>query len=123
VTGAYFLVRRKVIDDIGFLDEKFFMYVEELEYCFRAKKKGWQVFYTPASKIIHLGGQSGTSKGAILGEYQGLKYFFAKHKPVWQMIFLRLFLKIGALLRIFLFGIIKKDLEARKIYAEAFRIS
>lgn len=123
VTGAFFLVRRKVIDETGLLDENFFMYVEEMDYCFRAKRKGWQVFYTPRTKIIHLGGQSGTSKGAILREYQGLKYFFAKHKPAWQSFFLRVFLKIGALARIFLFGIIKGSLEARKIYAEAFRIS
>lgn len=123
VTGAFFLVRKKVIDEIGFLDENIFMYVEEVEYCYRAKKEGWKVFYTPITKIIHLGGQSGTSKGAILGEYKGLKYFFAKHKPAWQISLLRGILKIGALLRIFLFGIIKGSPEARRIYAEAFRIS
>ena len=123
VTGAFFLVRRKVIDETGLLDENFFMYVEEMDYCFRAKKKGWQVFYTPASKIIHLGGQSGTSKMAILSEYRGLEYFYKKHKPAWQTPFLRGFLKIGALLRIFLFGIIKGSPEARRIYAEALRIS
>lgn len=123
VTGAFFLIRKKAVKEVGFLDEKFFMYVEEMEYCFRAKKKGWQVVFAPITKIIHLGSQSGTHKRAILGEYQGLKYFFGKHEPFWQMIFLRFFLKIGSLLRIFLFGIIKKDKEALKIYAEAFRIS
>ena len=123
VTGAFFLIRKKVISDIGFLDEKFFMYVEELEYCFRVKKKDWQVLYTPITKIIHLGGQSSGTRRAIISEYQGLKYFFAKHKKRWEAIPLRIFLRIGAALRIFLFGIIKKDLEARKIYAEAFRIS
>ncbi len=123
ITGAFFLIRKKVVEEIGLLDENFFMYVEEMDYCFRAKKRGWKVFYTPLTKIIHLGGKSGGSKMAILGEYQGLKYFYQKHMPSWQMPFLRGLLKIGALFRIFLFGIIKKDLEARKIYAEAFRIA
>lgn len=123
VTGAFFLIRKQVQEEIGFLDEKFFMYVEEMEYCYRAKKAGWQVFYTPVTKIIHLGGQSGTAKGVLLGEYQGLQYFFGKHKPAWQKIFLRLFLKIGALLRLVLFGIIKKNPEVRRIYVEAFRFA
>lgn len=123
VTGAFFLISRNVVDQIGFLDENFFMYVEEMEYCFRAKKKDWQVVFAPITKIIHLGGQSSGTRRAIISEYQGLKYFFAKHKKRWETIPLRIFLRIGAVLRIFLFGIIKQDKEALKIYAEAFSVS
>lgn len=123
VTGAFFLIRSKVIKDVGLLDENYFMYVEEMEYCYRAKKAGWEVIYNPITKIVHLGGQSGTSKNALLGEYRGLKYFFRKHKHAWEMIFLRIFLKLGAMFRILLFGIIKGNLEAKEIYVEAFRIA
>lgn len=123
VTGAFFLIRKKVIDQIGLLDENFFMYVEELEYCYRAKKAGWQIAYNPATKIIHFGGKSGTSRGAILGEYQGLRYFFAKHRPFWQGLVLRVFLKVGAILRIIVFGIIRNNKEAKDIYAQAYRIA
>jgi GT2 family glycosyltransferase len=122
VTGAFFLIRKDVIADIGFLDEKFFMYVEEMEYCYRAQKAGWQVVYIPITKIIHFGGKSSTSKNALVGEYRGLKYFYAKHEPFWKMFFLRFFLKAGAIFRILLFGIMKRNKEAKEAYVEALRI-
>jgi len=123
VTGAFFLIRREVVKKVGLLDEKFFMYVEEMEYCYRIQKAGFWVFYSPISKIIHLKGRSGLTRNAVLGEFSGLKYFFEKHKPGWQKPFLRLLLKTGAALRIFIFGIIKGNSEARKIYVEAFKIA
>lgn len=123
VTGAFFLIRKKVQEQIGFLDEKFFMYVEEMEYCYRAKKAGWQVAYTPETKIIHLGGKSGSARNAFLGEYRGLKYFYQKHKSSQQRLPLRFFLKAGALLRVFFFGIIKGDSNLKETYVEAFRLA
>jgi len=122
VTGAFFLMRKEVASELGPLDENFFMYVEEMEYCYRARKLGWQVSYTPVTKIIHLGGKSGTQKGSLIGEYKGLKYFYAKHKSSVEMFLFRILLKTGAILRIFLFGIIKGSKEARETYVEAFRI-
>lgn len=123
VTGAFFLMRREVVEQLGPLDENFFMYVEEMEYCYRARQLGWQVSYTPVTKIIHLGGRSGTQKGVLVGEYKGLKYFYAKHKSPVEMFFFSIFLKVGAILRILLFGIIKGSKEARETYVEAFRIT
>lgn len=120
VTGAFFLIRNKVINEIGFLDEKFFMYVEEMECCFRAKQAGWQIAYTPVTKVVHFGRKSGTSEGAILGEYKGLKYFFTKHMGSWRTLVLRILLRAGAILRILVFGIIMRDAKAGKIYAKAF---
>ncbi|OGM05505.1 hypothetical protein A2125_00310, partial [Candidatus Woesebacteria bacterium GWB1_43_5] len=55
VTGAFFLTRREVWDKIGYLDEGYFMYVEELDFCFRAKRFGWEVFYDPKHSLIHYG--------------------------------------------------------------------
>lgn len=123
VTGAFFLMRRQVLAQIGLLDENFFMYVEEMEYCYRAKRAGWQVVYTPRTKILHLGGQSGSSKRALTSEYQGLKYFFAKHHPAWQRFVLKIFLKGGAILRIILFGIIEGNKSRKEAYVEAFRLA
>jgi len=58
VMGAFFLVRRKVFDQIGLLDEKFFIWFEEVDFCRRAKQAGWNVAYYPGARIIHHGGQS-----------------------------------------------------------------
>ncbi len=120
VTGAFFLVRRKVIDDIGLLDEDYFMYVEEVDFCFRAKKAGWQVWYLPQWSIVHYERESATSEFALLSEYQGLKLFYKKHKSSWQYPVLRFLLKLGAFGRIVLFAILEGR-DSAKIYAKAFK--
>ena len=120
VTGAFFLVRRQAFDDTGYFDKDYFMYVEEVDYCFRAKEKGWQVWFLPEWSIIHYGGASGTSEFSLLSEYKGIVVFYKKHMPKWQFPLLRLFLKSGAVLRFILFGLIK-GVGTAKIYAKAFR--
>lgn len=122
VTGAFFLMRKEVFKKIGELDEKFFMYAEEMEFCYRAKKAGFEVNYTPRTKIIHLGGGSGGSENAIFGEFMGLKYFFNKHYPRWQGPLLRLLLKLGALIRLLIFGIMgEAALSKRKAYEKVLK--
>lgn len=111
LTGAYLLFRREVVGDVGYFDKDYFMYVEEIDYAYRAKKKGWQVWFLPKWSIIHYGGASGTSGSATILEYKSLKVFYKKHYPKWQMPALRLFLKLGSLPRL-LFNF--------KIYAKAF---
>lgn len=132
VTGAFFLIRGKVIKDAGLLDEKFFMYVEEVDYCFRAKKKGWQVFYVPTASIVHFRGASSPGDSvrfrrwsigkerSMVGEFKGLKRFYKKHYPAWQYPFLIFFLKLAALLRLIAFGFLGGQAYARTIYAKVF---
>lgn len=122
VTGAFFLIRKEVVEKIGLLDEKYFMYVEEVDYCFRAKKNGFLVAYTPIAKIIHFGRKSLRRPGeAIIREYKGLKIFYKKHYSSYQLPLLVLFLKVGAALRFLIFGIILGSKEARLAYAKAFK--
>ena len=54
------LIRREVIDEIGYLDELFFAYQEDADYCLRARQAGWQVYYNPEAQITHFGGQGGS---------------------------------------------------------------
>jgi len=60
VSGSCMFIRRKVIDDIGYLDEQFFAYQEDADYCFRARQAGWEIFFVPSARIIHYGGQGGS---------------------------------------------------------------
>jgi len=62
VTGCFMLVRREAIEQVGVMDERFFMYGEETDWCYRFGKKGWKVMFTPAGQIIHFGGQSAAQK-------------------------------------------------------------
>lgn len=123
VTGAFLFIRKEVVKKIGLLDEDFFMYVEEVDYCFRAKQAGFKVAYWPRAKVIHLGRKSLQSAiGAFVKEYQGLKLFYQKHSSRYQLVLLALLLKMGAMLRFTIFGIILGKEEARKAYAQAFKI-
>lgn len=63
VVGAYFLIRREVIDDIGMLDERYFLYSEEIDFCHGAQKSGWDVVFYPYARVVHLGGQSVSQSG------------------------------------------------------------
>jgi N-acetylglucosaminyl-diphospho-decaprenol L-rhamnosyltransferase len=58
VSGASFMVRREVLDSVGLLDEGYFMYYEELDLCLRARRAGWECWHVPASRVVHLVGQS-----------------------------------------------------------------
>jgi N-acetylglucosaminyl-diphospho-decaprenol L-rhamnosyltransferase len=58
VSGASMMVKRELIDRIGGLDESFFLYFEETEFCFRAKAAGYEVWYVPESRVVHIAGQS-----------------------------------------------------------------
>jgi GT2 family glycosyltransferase len=60
VSGSCMLIRREVVERIGYLDERFFAYQEDADFCARCWKAGWQVYYVPAAKIVHYGGQGGS---------------------------------------------------------------
>ncbi len=65
VPGCYFLLRKEVIEEIGLFDERYFLYCEEVDLCFSAKKAGWQVHYYPGTTVIHLGGESAKTDNQI----------------------------------------------------------
>jgi hypothetical protein len=104
VTGAFLMIRAEAAREVGYFDKDYFMYMEEVDYCFRAKKLGWQVMYLPRWSIIHYGGGSAGKEFSLTSEVAGLKVFYKKHLPKWQFPILRLIIKIGALLRIPIFG-------------------
>lgn len=100
VMGAFFMIRKSVIERIGMLDEDFWMYVEETEFCYRAKQQGWKVVFNPETKLIHLGQVTLGKKVALLKEYNGLSILYKKHPELGSLKALKFWLKIGAILRI-----------------------
>lgn len=58
VAGASMMMRREVIQNVGLMDEGYFMYYEEMDYCLQARRAGWSCWYVPASRIVHLVGQA-----------------------------------------------------------------
>ena len=60
LTSACLMVRRATLDEIGLLDENYFIYGDEVDLQYRIKKAGWQIYYLPEATIIHYGGRSMT---------------------------------------------------------------
>jgi N-acetylglucosaminyl-diphospho-decaprenol L-rhamnosyltransferase len=65
VVGCYYMVRKELIDQIGLFDPRYFLYFEEVDHCFAAKKAGWDVVFYPHTTVLHIGGESAKSDGAI----------------------------------------------------------
>ncbi|HIP95049.1 MAG TPA: glycosyltransferase family 2 protein [Leucothrix sp.] len=85
ITGCFFLTPRKLWEELEGLDETFFMYAEEADYCIRAIKKGYQPRVTPDARIIHHGGVSETNiSGKMLKLLKGKAELINKHAESWQ---------------------------------------
>ena len=82
--GAALLVRRELIDEIGGFDERFFLFSEEVDLCFRAREAGWKSVYTPAATFVHLGGASTRPNWSRMYREQlrGHVLFLEKHSGV-----------------------------------------
>lgn len=79
VSGGFFAIRRDLFQKMGGFDEHFFMYVEDQELCYRLKKEGYKVYYSPFATIKHMGQGSSNRTFAIVNIYKGLLYFQKKH--------------------------------------------
>ncbi len=124
LTGAALMVPKKVIAKVGSLDPNIFMYGEDVDWCLRIKLAGFNIYFSPLAKLVHIGrGSAGkVSKNAILGEYKGIIYIYKKHKSEFSLQILRLLLKIGALVRIFAFTIFGRK-ETANFYVEALKVA
>jgi GT2 family glycosyltransferase len=76
------LIRRQVVEQIGYLDERFFAYQEDADYCRRARQAGWLVYYVPESRIIHYGGMGGSRVQpyrSIIAWHKSYFLYYRKH--------------------------------------------
>lgn len=80
VSGSCMLIRRAVIEQIGYLDEQFFAYQEDAEFCFRARKAGWKIFYVPQAQITHFGGLGGSRFVPYRGIYAWHHSFYLYYR-------------------------------------------
>lgn len=99
--GGFFMIRNEVLDKIGILDERFFIWFEEVDYCQRVAKAGGEVWYTPAAECVDYIGQSFKQVKAS----QSQKYFrdsmlkyFQKWHPGWQYMILKIAWPVGMMM-------------------------
>lgn len=95
VSGACLLVRRKAAEQAGLLDERYFLYTEDVDFCAAIRALGHRVLFTPAAEVVHLRGRSrATAPGASDAAYRRSQLaFYEKHHPRWAPA-LRLYLRL-----------------------------
>jgi GT2 family glycosyltransferase len=102
--GAALLLRKSALDQVGLMDEDYFMYTEEVDLCYRLKKGGWQLWWVPEAEVLHYGGQSTklVKEKMFLTLYESRLKFFRKHHGPITANGYKLVLSAAALLRIIL---------------------
>lgn len=100
VSGASFMIRKDLFSKLGGFDENLFMYMEDVEICFRAKKRGALTYFYPKLAIVHKRQGSGNREFAILNIYKGLLYFYKKHSSPMQYLIVKSLLTIKAYIAI-----------------------
>ncbi len=85
VSGACMIIRKEVFLDVGFLDEGFYTYFDDCDFCFNARKAGWSTWYVPTGRVVHLVGQStgfGRKKPSRLPSYffEARRRYFLKNR-------------------------------------------
>jgi GT2 family glycosyltransferase len=100
ISGACLLVRRTAFEQVGLLDEGFFMYFEDNDWCLRLRRAGWKCYYHPAQSIVHLGGQSLARNPQAQRSYEAsLRYFYRKHYGRVAELALRMLLPLYSRMR------------------------
>ena len=115
VSGSCMMIRREVVDQIGYLDESFFAYQEDADFCFRARQAGWKIMYVPTASLVHFGGEGGSRSepySAILAWHRSYYLYYKKNlaKDYFFLINGMMYLAMGAKLAFsLLINLVRKD--------------
>ncbi len=102
LTGCFMLVRREAISQVGLMDERFFMYAEEMDWCWRMRSNGWKVLYFPHAEIVHLGGSSAALRweDMLIEQRKSLLLFIEKRQGGVAKWFANVLLLLGTIIRL-----------------------
>jgi hypothetical protein len=123
VQGACLMVRRVVIEEIGLMDERYFMYSEEEDWCYRMKRKGWKVMYVSSAVVVHYQGMSTRqhSSEMLVELYRSKFQFFSKNYGIWRARFLKIVLVTMMAFSVPYFTIVSLVRSGRREYAREYR--
>lgn len=115
VSGACMMVRGDIFKKLAGFDEKFFMYMEDMEICYRAKKIGFSTYFYPNLDLKHKSWGSSNRTFAIINIYKGILHFYSKHRTYLEYLIAKTLLvaKAGILI---LIGLLTFNLELRDRY-------
>ena len=123
VQGAALMLRRAALDDVGLLDEDYFMYTEEVDVCLRLTRAGWRVYWVPNARVLHHGGQSTRQMASemFLRLYESKVLFFRKHYGRRTTFLYKVLLLLASLPRIAL-GLLQPSADGRALSANYLRL-
>jgi GT2 family glycosyltransferase len=104
LAGSCLLLRKEALEQVGFLDEDYFMYSEEIDLCYRIQRAGWRMYWVPQAEVVHFGGQSTRQVPTemFLHLYRSNAKYFHKHYGWLATQIYKLILGIAALSRLML---------------------
>lgn len=122
LSGAFMMVRKKSIEQVGLLDEDIFMFGEDIDWCWRVKQAGWTVVYIPDAVVYHYHGASSRFRriGATINLHKGMEVFYRKHlaKKYWAPINYLVYAAIWARATVFIIlSALQQLLPEKKIEA------
>jgi N-acetylglucosaminyl-diphospho-decaprenol L-rhamnosyltransferase len=119
VTGACLMIRRAASTQVGYLDGRIFMCLEDVDWCMRVREGGWDVTYFPASEVVHIGGSSirANFTQMLVISQQSLFYLFFKHFGPIHVQVLRVFTLIEMVLRAVIWSVLSA-LPSRRLEAK-----
>lgn len=120
VSGGFVVFRKKIFEELSGYDEDYFMYVEDMDICFRAKRAGYKVMYLTCAKLQHKGQGSSNREFAITNIFKGLLHFYKKNKAGINPFYIRCLLRFKAALIIFVGHLFGKK-ETAQIYKKALK--
>ena len=93
ISGANFMLRTALIDAIGLMDERYFLYFEETDDCHQAQRAGWQCWYVPDARVLHIAGQSGGISSKLQAQrrlpvywLESRRRYFVKNQGWWYAV-------------------------------------
>lgn len=97
VSGGFMMIKRDIFNQLAGFDENFFMYMEDMEFCYRVRKWGFNIYFFPEAKAAHFSQGSSNRTFAIVNIYKGLPYFFKKHRKLYEYLIIKMALIIKAI--------------------------
>jgi GT2 family glycosyltransferase len=103
--GAAMMVKKETVADVGLMDEAYFMYGDDIDWCIRIKRAGWKIYYVPSAVIVHYGGMGGSRQRLyrnVIEFYRAMAIFYSKHYKNGSpyilnlLVFSAIWLKCGA---------------------------
>lgn len=109
INGAFMMAKSQAVLEVGLLDDRFFMYGEDLDWCYRFGQQGWKIYYLPSPTVIHLKGQAGKKQSSrmIKELFRAMELYCQKHHESANPFFGRLATVIG--IRLWMFSTLLRN--------------